>query len=487
MSLIEDLYEELDADVSEEEFREAVEEKAEDMVGLVDEETAAQIVAHEFTGSRSDSIAAIEPGPREVTFVGKVTSIGELRTFERGDSEEEGSEEEGSEEEGSEGSVGEGRVLNVEVADETDRIRVALWDERAIAAAEELEWGDVLRVKGRPTEGYTGVEVSANRAEPAPDTEIDVTLDPGTTIEGLSMGQYDVTISGQVLTTEPPHTFTRDDGSEGRVSNLLLGDETGRVRVALWDEQADSAEELSTGESIEIIDGSVSERNGQLELHVGDRGAIEPIDEEIQFVPDATSIDSLELDQTVDLAGVIRSTDSKRTFERDDGSEGQVRNVRVQDQTGDIRVALWGDKADLDLAPGDEALFADVEIQDGWKDSIEASAGWRSTVTVIDDITSLVSESDAEADTAESGGSTGTSTLGSFADTADADSTGTDPAGDAEHRKFTGTVVQTGDPVILDDGQSTLSVATDADVRLGEEITVRGRMHDDTLDAEDVL
>lgn len=479
MSLIEDLYEELDSDVSEEEFKEAVEEKAEEMVGLVDEETAAQIVAHEFTGSSSDSIAAIEPGPREVTFVGKATSVGELRTFERDESDDSGDDD-----------VDEGHVLNVEVADETARIRVALWDERAITASEELETGDVLRVKGRPTEGYSGVEVSASRVEPAPDTEIDVTIDSETTIESLSMGQYDVTIPGQVLTTEPPHTFTRDDGSEGRVSNLLLGDETGRVRVALWDEQAERVEDLSTGESIEIIDGSVSERDGQLELHVGESGAIEPIDEEIQFVPDATPIDSLELDRTVDIAGVIRSTDSKRTFERDDGSDGQVRNVRVQDQTGDIRVALWGEKADIDLAPGDEALFADVEIQDGWKDSIEASAGWRSTVTVIDDITSLTGESDAETDATGSSGRTGTSTLGTFADTDDADAdTGsdTDAADATERREFTGTVVQTGDPVILDDGQSTLSVATDVDVRLGEEVTVRGRMHGDTLDAEDVL
>jgi len=51
----------------------------------------------------------------------------------------------------------------------------------------------------------------------------------------------------------------------------------------------------------------------------------------------------------------------------------------------------------------------------------------------------------------------------------------------------TGTVVQTGDPVVLDDGQRTKSVETDASLRLGEEVTVRGTERDGTIDADDVF
>ncbi len=463
MSQIEDLYEELDPDVSQEAFRDAVEAKTEEMAGLVDTETAAQIVVHEVSDSQPNSIAAIDPGPTEVAFVGKVTSVGELRTFERDGTD------------GSDDDQDDGHVLNIEVADETGRIRVSLWDDRAIAAAEELACEQVLRIKGRPTDGYSGIEVSASRIEPAPDTEIDVSVDPETTIEGLSMDQYDVTLTARVLATEPVRTFTRDDGSDGRVSNLLIGDD-----------------DLSSGTSIEIIDGSVSERDGQLELHVGNGGTVEPIDEEVEFVLDAASIESLEVGQTADIAGVIRSTDSKRTFERDDGSEGQVRNVRVQDQTADIRVALWGEKADIDIAPGDEALFAGVEIEDGWKDSIEASAGWRSTVTVLDDDASsgdaanTTDTTGATSSGADDRAETGSGSLVAFTDGETAAST-TEHQTSTERQEFTGTVVQTGDPVILDDGQTTISVATDVDVHLGEEITVHGRIRDGTLDADDVL
>ncbi len=468
MGAIEDVYADLDADVSEEEFREAVEAKVEQMGGLADEETAAMLIAHELSDQQVGGIADIEAGMEEVKFLAKVLSVGELRTFERDDADEDG------------------RVVNVEVADETGRIRVAFWDEAAAAAVEELEPGVVLRIKGRPKEGYDGVEVNADKVEADDEVDIDVAVSDEYTVEELSLGRSDVTLAGRVLATESVRTFSRDDGSEGQVSNLVLGDETGRVRVTLWDEQAELAERFSPGESVEVVDGYVRDRDGDLELHVGNRGTIERIDEDVAYVPEATDIESVEIGETVDLAGVVRSADPKRTFDRDDGSEGQVRNVRLQDSTGDIRVALWGEKADLDLAPGDEVQFADVEIQDGWQDDLEASAGWRSTVTVIDgaepdrddDATGL--DQFADGSKPESGSS----------ETGDADESAADaeaPDANDDPETFTGTVVQPGDPVILDSGDETLHVETDADVHLGQEVTVRGRRDGERFVAEEVF
>ncbi len=461
MGAIEDIYADLDADVSEEEFREAVEAKVEQMGGLADEETAAMLIAHDLDGGEVETIADIEPGLEEVKFLGKVMSVGELRTFEREDADD-------------------GHVLNLEVADESGSVRVALWDEDATAADEEIDPGEVFRIKGRPKDGYNGVEVSADRLEPDEEAEIDVEVGGRVTADSLSMGQSDVNLRGVVLDTASVRTFDRDDGTEGRVSNLTLGDETGRVRVTLWDEQADAAEELATGQSVEVIDGYVRERDDSLELHVGSRSEIDELDEAVEFIPQATDIDNIEIGQTVDIAGVVRSADPKRTFDRDDGSEGQVRNVRVQDTTGDIRVALWGEKADTDLGPGDEVFCADVEIQEGWQDDLEASAGWQSTVAIIDgaepergsDSAGLDQFTDGAPATSES--------------TTDGGADGDSDAADVEET-FTGTVVQPGDPVILDSGDETLRVETDADVHLGQEVTVRGVRDGDTFVADDVF
>jgi replication factor A1 len=472
MGAIEDIYADLDTDVSEEEFREAVAQKVEQMDGLADEETAAMILAHELKDSEVDTVADIDPTMDEVKFLAKVRSVGDLRTFERDD--------------------GEGTVLNVEAADETGTVRLAFWDEQAEAIGSgELAVGDVLRIKGRPKDGYNGLEVSVDEAEPDDEVDIDAAVEADGTIDSLSLGQSDVTLRGLVLGTDSIRTFDRDDGSEGQVANLTLGDETGRIRVTLWDDQAERAPEIDPGAAVEIVDGYVRERDGDLELHVGDRGAVEEIDETVEYDPEATPIDDAEIGQTIDIAGVVRSTDPKRTFERDDGSEGQVRNVRLQDDSGDIRVALWGDLADLDIAPGDELLAADVEIQDGWQDDLEASAGWQSTVVVLDDATTTggggADAGQKQSESAVSDG--GDAGLDAFADGTSPDTAeeggGTGEGGDVV--EFTGTVVQTGEPVVLDDGTETMSVDTDATLRLGEEVTVRGELRDERLDADDVF
>lgn len=303
MGVIEDVYEDLDTDVEFEEFEAAVEDKVDQMGGLADEETAAMLIAHELRDEEADTIADIEPGMNDVKFLGKVTSIGDIRTFER---DEEDAEE--------------GRVCNVDVADASGSVRVALWDDMAAAAEEQLEVGQVLRVMGRPKEGYSGLEVSADKVEPDEDAEVDVQVLDTYRVEDLSLGASDVDLVGQVLDTDSIRTFDRDDGSEGRVANLTVGDETGRVRVTLWDDKADLAEEFEAGEVVEVGDGYVRERDGDLELHVGDRGTVERVDEDVEYVPETTDIAELEIGETVDVGGAssrrIRSARSTATTAR---------------------------------------------------------------------------------------------------------------------------------------------------------------------------
>ncbi len=459
MGVIDEVYEDLEAEVSLEDFRSAVQDKVEEMAGLADEETAAMLIAHELQDETVSAIDDIKPGMEEVSFMAKVRHVGDLRTFEREDDE------------------ATGRVINVEGADETGSVRLAFWDEHAKAIDDgELDVGDVIRVKGRPKEGYGGIEVSVHNAEPAPDAEVAVDLEARTSIERLEVGQEGVELSGLVLDVDEVRTFERDDGTEGRVANLVVGDETGRIRVTLWDDRTEAVEQFGPGDHVDVTGGAVREREGARECHVGGRGRVRESDRDVEFVPDPTPIAAVEEGDVVDLAGVVRSTDPVREFDRDDGSTGQVRNVRIQDASGDIRVAMWGAKAERDLAPGDTVWLGDVEIQEGWQDDLEASVSWRSAVAPID----------ADRVPTEGTSPTGDEGDGEAALDAFADAEPTEGRPDGEPVTFTGTVVQTGDPTIVDDGDEALTVETDTEVMLGQEVTVEGDRHGDRIDAERV-
>jgi len=366
-----EIYAELDLEIDEEEFRERVDDKVEQMGGLCDEATAAKLVTHELEQDRVYDIDSVTVDKDEVKFVGKVTKVGEPKEFERDEGDD-------------------GMVANVRVRDETGEMRVALWDEYA-ASVDELEKGDVLKVKGAPKDGWNGgVEVNAREVEvdEEDEFEVDVDLSDGDVDAGkVSAGASDLTLSDAYSETSEPRTFDRDDG-EGKVANIVLGDESGWVRVALWDERADDVSSLASGDIVRVGDGYARERDGGVEVNVGSRGSVERLDEDEfdgespEFHPDPTPVADLEIDESYDVAGVVTDTGEARTFDRDDGTQGKVRNVRLRDDTGEIRVALWGEKADLSFAPGDEVAVLNMQAQEGWNDGVEGSVNWNSTVYV---------------------------------------------------------------------------------------------------------
>lgn len=99
--------------------------------------------------------------------------------------------------------------------------------------------------------------------------------------------------------------------------------------------------------------------------------------------PNTTPIGSVMIDDTVDIMGVVRKVSDINTFDRSDDSEGKVRNIRIQDKTGDIRCALWGEHTDVQFNVGDYVHVLNAEIQDGYQDTREASVGWDSSIYVV--------------------------------------------------------------------------------------------------------
>lgn len=95
-------------------------------------------------------------------------------------------------------------------------------------------------------------------------------------ITKLIAGMRSVVVSGKVLKMYKVISFTRGTRS-GKVASFLIGDETGRVRVVVWDaEQIKLIEDGSIKEEviIKVQNGYVKNNNGFIEINVGSQGSL---------------------------------------------------------------------------------------------------------------------------------------------------------------------------------------------------------------------
>lgn len=103
-------------------------------------------------------------------------------------------------------------------------------------------------------------------------------------IDNIVSGMNNVNITGKIVRIFEPREFETDDG-KGKVANIILADETGRIRTSLWNEQVEKLIEedrIEEGQTIEIQKGYVKKDNrDNLELRLGRSGQIKKSGEEI--------------------------------------------------------------------------------------------------------------------------------------------------------------------------------------------------------------
>jgi replication factor A1 len=91
-------------------------------------------------------------------------------------------------------------------------------------------------------------------------------------VENLVEDMNSVDIDIRVEKVYSVNTFDRDDGSTGRVRNVLLEDGTGTTKIAFWDEETEIASNLDEGQKLRIEDAysKYDDYNDAVELCLGD-------------------------------------------------------------------------------------------------------------------------------------------------------------------------------------------------------------------------
>ncbi|MGD9381630.1 MAG: OB-fold nucleic acid binding domain-containing protein [Candidatus Thorarchaeota archaeon] len=178
-------------------------------------------------------------------------------------------------------------------------------------------------------------------------------------IEDITESTGRVPLTARVVSKNPVRTFTRKDGGEGKVASLFVADETGEIRVTLWDEITRVVEEdiVKIDDVIQLRGGYVKKGLGDaLEINMGRMSGIKILDEyELEDLgidfgeTPSTKIGELleEKMYNISVTVKIQKVFPLTTFSRDDGkSEGKVLRLIVADETGETGCVFWDKEAE---------------------------------------------------------------------------------------------------------------------------------------------
>lgn len=139
-------------------------------------------------------------------------------------------------------------------------------------------------------------------------------------IKNVLMGLRDVEIVGKVMNNFGIREFKTDD-REGKVANIIVGDESGSIRIVCWGSQAEKTSNLKEGDIVKITGGYVRANQGRNEIHLNDRSnmIINPEGVTINIgtaTVEKKKIEELtENDQDVEVMGTIVQVFDPRFYE----------------------------------------------------------------------------------------------------------------------------------------------------------------------------
>jgi len=168
----------------------------------------------------------------------------------------------------------------------------------------------------------------------------------------LFAGLNDVTVAGRLIAVYPVRTFEGE--KSGKFATLMVADNGGVLRVVLWNDKADLVEkgELKAEQAVRLLHGYTREdRYGRVELHLGVKSQIEiePKEKASEYPTIdkfTTKIGSLsKTSGNVHLSGTVKTVLGVTSFTRSDSSDGTVMRFALADDSGEVTVVAWNEKA----------------------------------------------------------------------------------------------------------------------------------------------
>ncbi len=113
-----------------------------------------------------------------------------------------------------------------------------------------------------------------------------------------------ITLYGKIIDKQPVREFNTERSS-GKVQNLVLADDTGRIRMSLWNDEIDKYD-FDTGTVVKLVNCVTRKDNlDNPEVRLGYNGIIEESDAEIEMPPAKTKIADIATGDDVEIEATV--------------------------------------------------------------------------------------------------------------------------------------------------------------------------------------
>ncbi len=384
-----------DTGLSRTDIQSLVEEKKEELKGLISDEGALFVIAKELgvdvTSENKELLNDIELNISDITLnmkniviVGRIKDIYHVNSFKKSSGET-------------------GHVGSFLLRDNTGDIRIVLWDDQvSIFKDERFEKNEIVKIlNGNAKKGrFDGIEIHVggfSKIILAPE-DVDYKKYPKIKeefrqIQNINDDLGSISTEGKVMNKFPIKEFIKKDGQSGRVCSLTLRDSTGQIRISFWNDDIEKIENVEDGDFISltnIIPRKSNYAQNAIDLHATPRTVITKKDKEIDLK--AKFIDKIENLQKekgyISFQGIIMTIDDLRKISLKTGDEVSLLSFNVSDDTDTIRINAWREKADelsKSLKNGDGILLKNVELKfSNYWQKIEATIQNDSSTEKID-------------------------------------------------------------------------------------------------------
>jgi len=229
------------------------------------------------------------------------------------------------------------------------------------------------------------------------ETTADKALTQGLMFKNLVPGLNDVTVVGRVVAAFPSKTFT--GRKNGKVASLLVADESGVLRVVLWNDKADIVDscKVRAGQIVRFSHGYTREgRSGKVELHIGEKSEVEICPKDVKaenyptlakFLTKIKELSKVHKGKRVNLAGAVKELFPSSTFQRSDSTSGKVMRFILADGTDEVAVVVWNDKVDeveKFLKKGVKLNVVNAKVKTGLGDGLEVHVDPETYIHAVD-------------------------------------------------------------------------------------------------------